>query len=82
MRRSPRVAFVLTLSLLGAARAGEPRSPETLAREIDGLRAPHAPWRATAWRTCLLDGLREAREKKKPVFLWVFIDRPVDDARC
>ena len=28
------------------------------------------------------DGLKEARATGKPVLLWVFIDRPADDARC
>ena len=39
-------------------------------------------WREIAWKSCLLEGLKESREKKKPVLLWVFIDRPTDDARC
>lgn len=55
---------------------------EDLAREIEALKAPDVPWRGIAWRTCLLDGLKASREQKKPVILWVFIDRPVDDARC
>ena len=50
--------------------------------EIDALRSPDVAWRGIAWKTCLLDGLRASREEKKPVVLWVFIDRPVDDARC
>jgi hypothetical protein len=30
----------------------------------------------------LLEGLKESRAKNKPALLWVFIDRPIDDARC
>jgi len=57
-------------------------SAETLQAEIDSLKAPDVAWRQIAWKTCLYDGLRESREKNKPLLLWVFIDRPVDDARC
>ena len=39
-------------------------------------------WREIQWKGCLLEGLAESRAKKKPVLLWVFIDRPADDARC
>jgi hypothetical protein len=55
---------------------------DSLKAEIDALKAPKVAWREIAWKSCLFDGLRESREKSKPVLLWVFIDRPVDDARC
>ena len=55
---------------------------ETLAVEIEALRAPKVAWRAIQWKDCLLEGLKESREKNKPVLLWIFIDRPTDDARC
>jgi hypothetical protein len=58
------------------------RSPEALLAEIDALKAPRVAWRAIAWKSCLLEGLKESRAKNKPALLWVFIDRPVDDARC
>ena len=58
------------------------RSPETMLAEIQALQAPRVAWREIAWKSCLLDGLRESRAKNKPVLLWVFIDRPIDDARC
>jgi hypothetical protein len=54
----------------------------TLKAEIDALKAPRAPWREIQWKSCLLEGLVESRASKKPVLLWVFIDRPTDDARC
>jgi hypothetical protein len=57
-------------------------TPEALKAEIDTLKAPKVAWREIAWKSCLLEGLKESREKNKPVLLWVFIDRPVDDARC
>ena len=57
-------------------------TPEALEAEIEALKAAKVAWREIAWKSCLLEGLKESREKKKPVLLWVFIDRPTDDARC
>jgi hypothetical protein len=70
------------------AKAREPKSqekaptPETLKADINGLKAAKVAWREIAWKSCLLEGLKEARAKNKPALLWVFIDRPIDDARC
>jgi hypothetical protein len=58
------------------------QSPAALQAEIEHLKAPRVAWRQIAWKTCLLEALKESRDKKKPVLLWAFIDRPVDDARC
>ena len=58
-----------------------PATPEALKAEIEALKAAKPAWREIAWKSCLLEGLKESREKKKPVLLWVFIDRPIDDAR-
>ena len=55
---------------------------EALQTEIALLKAPKPAWREIAWKSCLLEGLREARAKNKPALLWVFIDRPIDDERC
>ena len=60
----------------------EPATSEALKAEIEALKAANVAWREIAWKSCLLEGLKESREKKKPVLLWVFIDRPMDDARC
>ena len=57
-------------------------TPEALQIEIQGLKAAKVAWRKIAWKSCLLEGLKESRAKKKPALLWVFIDRPIDDARC
>ena len=57
-------------------------SPAALKAEIESLKATKPAWREIAWKTCLLEGLKESRAKNKPALLWVFIDRPVDDARC
>lgn len=60
----------------------KPVTPEALKAEIEALKPAKVAWREIAWKSCLLEGLKESREKKKPVLLWVFIDRPTDDARC
>jgi hypothetical protein len=57
-------------------------TPEALQAEIEALKPAQLAWREIAWKSCLLEGLRESRAKSKPVLLWVFIDRPIDDARC
>jgi hypothetical protein len=57
-------------------------TPDSLKAEIESLKAAKVAWREIAWKSCLLEGLREARAKNKPALLWVFIDRPTDDARC
>jgi hypothetical protein len=60
----------------------EPATPEALKSEIEALKAAKPAWREIAWKSCLIEGLKDSREKKKPVLLWVFLDRPADDARC
>jgi hypothetical protein len=60
----------------------KPATPEALKVEIEAIKAAKVAWREIGWKSCLLEGLKESREKKKPVLLWVFIDRPTDDARC
>ena len=88
MIRATVVSCVVAL-LTSAVWAGEPptpkevaNSPAALKAEIEALKAEKVAWRAIVWKSCLIEGLKESREKKKPVLLWVFIDRPIDDARC
>ena len=57
-------------------------TPDSLRADIEALKAPKVAWREIAWKSCLLEGLKESRAKNKPALLWVFIDRPIDDARC
>ena len=57
-------------------------TPEALQSEIGTLKAVGVAWREISWKTCLLEGLEESRASGRPVLLWVFIDRPADDARC
>lgn len=79
-------AGILAALAAGAVGAQAPgkveKSPEALKAEIEALRPAKPAWREIGWKSCLLDGLRESRATGKPVLLWVFIDRPVDDARC
>jgi hypothetical protein len=60
----------------------QPATPEALKAEIEALKVDKVAWREIAWKSCLIEGLKESRETKKPVLLWVFIDRPIDDGRC
>jgi hypothetical protein len=71
---------ILALALLVQAPAAQ--DFERLNADIASLKAERPRWREIPWRSCLLEGLRESREKKKPLVLWIFIDRPADDARC
>jgi hypothetical protein len=75
-------SLLLVAAIIIAATRVTAAEPAKLQKEIESLRAAKVAWREIAWKTCLLDGLREARAQKKPVLLWIFIDRPCDDARC
>lgn len=79
-------AGALAATALGAAwaqgTAKPEKTPEALTAEIGALKPAKVAWREIAWKSCLLDGLRESRATGKPILLWVFIDRPTDDARC
>jgi hypothetical protein len=58
------------------------KSPDALKAEIEGLRPAKLAWREIHWKTCLLEGLKEAREKKKPILLWVVGPGEALDGRC
>jgi hypothetical protein len=85
-----RMAVTLSLSLIAGLSvangfpdpATNEKSTEALQAEIEALKVGKIAWREIAWKSCLLEGLAESRAKHKPALLWVFIDRPVDDARC
>lgn len=53
-----------------------------LETEIRSLKAKKVAWREIPWRVSLIEGIKESRKTKKPIILWVFIDRPIDDERC
>ncbi|MCH2182369.1 MAG: hypothetical protein MK108_10220 [Mariniblastus sp.] len=83
-KRSKLIWATSCFLLLGGAMsaAQQPVAPAQLKQEIERLRVPEVAWRHIPWNPCLLDGLQEARREGKPALLWVFIDRPADDARC
>jgi hypothetical protein len=88
MKRVAVVAGVVVL-FAGVAWAQDERStktasitPDALKAEIEALKSSKVAWREIAWKSCLLEGLAESRAEHKPALLWVFIDRPTDDARC
>lgn len=78
----PMLTLGFLLGSLVRGTAKEPESPEKLLAEVQALKATKVAWREIGWKSCLLEGLKESRARKKPVLLWVFIDRPIDDARC
>jgi hypothetical protein len=53
-----------------------------LESQIRALQPAQVAWRAIRWESCLIEGLKTSRATGKPLLLWVFIDRPADDARC
>ena len=57
-------------------------SHDAIRTVVAALKKDDVAWRKIEWKTCLLDGLNESRKQSKPVMLWIFIDRPVDDERC
>lgn len=79
--RTPITLLALAL-LAGLARAADDSSPKALRERVAALRVEKVAWRNIPWKSCLLEGLAEARSTGKPAILWVFIDRPVDDGRC
>jgi hypothetical protein len=60
------IAFLL-LAAVGIAWGQQARSaknaptPESLRADIDALKAAKVAWREIAWKSCLLEGLKEAR---------------------
>jgi hypothetical protein len=83
------VAVLVCIALVSAGWAGEPptpkevaKSPDALKDEIEGLRPAKLAWREIQWKTWLLEGLKEAREKKKPILLWVVGPGEALDGRC
>lgn len=57
-------------------------SPADVRSEFAALKKDNVPWRQIQWKTCLLEGLNASRQQQKPLLLWIFIDRPIDDERC
>ncbi len=78
-------AAACTVAMIGhsmATDAKDVRSKAQIRTVVDGLHKQDVAWREVRWKTCLLDGLSESRRTGKPLMLWIFIDRPIDDERC
>lgn len=84
MRNAFPALLVLCCFLVPAAAGAEEPvpTPSGLEKEISSLKVDEVGWRDIAWKSCLLEGLAEAKRKHRPVILWIFIDRPQDDERC
>lgn len=61
---------------------GVAKSGAEVRAEIAALQEKKPDWREIQWETSLVRGLKRSQQENKPVMLWVFIDRPVDDKRC
>ena len=84
-----RTGLLILALMAGTALAQDEKSDwladgslEELQKRADDLKVEKVGWRKIEWRTCLLEALKESREKNKPIILWVFIDRPINDERC
>lgn len=74
--------IILIGYLGGLSRAQQPVTPARMKADIEAMKVSNVAWRKIDWQPCLLEGLRQAQAQGKPALLWVFIDRPADDARC
>ncbi len=81
--------FVLAMFVLAAVvfsvtrvRAADIKTPSEIEAAVSALKAKDVAWRRIDWKTCLLDGIKASRDQHKPMILWIFIDRPIDDERC
>jgi hypothetical protein len=79
-------SIALFVGMVGASLPPSPEkdsgTPEALKAEIEALRPSRHVWREIGWNSCLLEGLKEARARKKPVMLWAFINGNPDSGRC
>lgn len=58
------------------------RSAAEVQTAVRDLQREDVAWRKIPWKACLLEGLKASKNERKPIILWVFIDRPFDDERC
>ncbi len=76
--------WVVVINIAAAQEPAPPASraatPEALRAEIEALKDAQVPWRRIAWKSCLLEGLQEARTQKKPVLVDAFNGEPY--GRC
>ena len=78
------VSIAASISALSPRASGQQpqRTVVEIQHQVDALAKEDVAWRKIEWKTCLLDGLHASREQGKPMIVWIFIDRPIDDERC
>lgn len=57
-------------------------SPDTFLKAIEALQPGKLVWREIDWRYCLLKGIEDSRQAKKPILLWAFINADPSEERC
>ena len=73
----------LTVAPVAAFSQNEPARPYPEVRaDVDSLWQKDVAWRQLNWQACLIRGINTARQQGKPLMVWMFIDRPIDDERC
>jgi hypothetical protein len=82
--RSPSLlaSFLIAIFSLPGAQSGASSTPDALRAEIQALEPAKLVWREIDWRYCLLEGIRDSREQKKPILLWAFINADPSEERC
>ena len=87
MKRATLTLFCLTLfcfALNATLWAGEQAkvSPQAITSRLDLMRQSGAliKWQEVPWILDLKEGIRQSREEKRPIFLWVSGDDPLE--RC
>lgn len=65
----------------GSAQGVKRATPEALKSRLAAMQPAKHVWKEITWKTCLLEGLQEAKKSNKPVLLWVFIHNP-NEERC
>ena len=76
------IVAVMFASSASGQELKKPLTPDALRADIEALMPAQLAWREIPWRTCLLEGLKEAREQKKPILLWVVGPGDALDGRC
>jgi hypothetical protein len=77
------LAAGLGLALVAGVRAAEaPLAPEELARRAEVVRPSpdELRWQQLPWLTSLVEARQTAQRERRPIFLWVSSDPPLD--RC
>jgi hypothetical protein len=71
---------VLAAAVMAGGQAGV--DPEKISARLDAMRQSGAliKWQEVPWLLDLKEGMRQSREEKRPLFLWVAGDDPLE--RC